>query len=103
MIEVNHDESPDRYLDMPEGLDGYWWETDENVCVPVVISKHEGNGTFSRWLEILEAKNKTIFFPTIISARLDMILRKRGYQDGFVIDGEFGPIDGLVFLPSNKD
>ncbi len=90
------DDSPDKYLDMPEGLEGYWWETETQVCVPVVIAKHEGDGTFSKWLIELETKGKLIFFPTIVSARLDAILRKRGYQDAYVVDKEMGFIDGLA-------
>ena len=75
------DEHPDKYLDMPEGLQGYWWETEHLVCVPFVASKQEGSGIFSKWLDELETKGKWIFFPTIISARLDAILRKRGYVE----------------------
>jgi hypothetical protein len=75
------DEQPDKYLDMPEGLDGYWWETENQICIPVVENKHEGDGTFSKWLTSLESRGKIIFFPTIISARLEAILRKRGYVD----------------------
>jgi len=75
------DELPDRFLDMPEGLDGYWWETEHLVCIPFVASGKEGSGIFSNWLNELEAKGKVVFFPTIISARLDAILRARGYVD----------------------
>ena len=92
------DAHPDKYLDMPQGLEGYWWETDNQICVPFVENRNEGDGTFSKWLTELESKGKLIFFPTIISARLDAILRKRGYQDAFVIDKEMGFVDGLAKL-----
>ena len=90
------DAHPDKYLNMPDGLEGYWWETESQICVPFVASKNEGDGTFSKWLSELEAKNKLIFFPTIISARFDAILRKRGYQDAFTIDKTMGFVDGLA-------
>jgi len=79
-------ESPSKYEQMPDGLDGYWWETKHVICIPAVSSKHEGDGTFTTWLTGLEAKGKLIFFPTIISARLDSILTKRGY--GLAITAE---------------
>jgi hypothetical protein len=90
------DEHPTKYNDMPDGLTGYWWETEHQICVPVIFSNNEGDGTFSKWLTELEAKHKTIFFPTIISARLDFILRKHGYDNAYVVDGEMGVIDGLA-------
>ena len=100
MIKVA-DAHPDKYLDMPKGLSGYWWETDNQICIPLVENQNEGDGTFSKWLTELEAKGKLIFFPTIVSARLDAILRTRGYQDAFVIDKEMGFVDGLA-LPANR-
>lgn len=80
-ILVIPDEFPDKYLDMPDGLDGYWWETENLICVPFVAAQNEGNGSFSRFLKEIEAKGKWIFFPTIISARLNYILRARGCKD----------------------
>ena len=96
------DAHPSKYLDMPEGLRGYWWETDNQICVPLIENQHEGDGAFSKWLNKLEAKNKLVFFPTVVSGRLDMILRKRGYQDAFVIDKEMGLVDGLAHQPSQN-
>lgn len=75
------DEHPDKYEEMPEGLEGYWWETEHLICVPWVASRNEGAGTFSRFLKDIEAKGKVVFFPTIINARLDAILRARGYVE----------------------
>lgn len=95
MIQVP-DAHPDKYLDMPEGLSGYWWETDDQICVPFVANNRKGDGTFSKWLTDLETKGKLIFFPTIISARLDAILRNRGYKDAYTIDKEMGYVDGLA-------
>lgn len=91
------DENPTKFNDMPAGLGGYWWETVNKICIPFVENEHEGDGTFSRWLKELEAKHKIIFFPTIISARLDAILRARGYQDAGVNDDQLGCwVDGLA-------
>lgn len=93
------DAHPDKYLDMPEGLNGYWWETEKQICVPFVLNTNEGDGTFSKWLTEIETKGKLIFFPTIISARLNAILRKRDYKDAFIVDKEMGFIDGLALNP----
>ena len=67
------------YKQPPVGLSGYWWETEHQICVPVIASAHPGDGTFGKWLRELEAKGKIVIFPTVISARLDRILRARGY------------------------
>lgn len=90
------DAYPEKYLDMPSGLSGYWWETEHQICVPVVFARSEGDGSFSSFLRDIESRGKLIFFPTIISARLDAILRSRGYRDAFVIDKEMGLVDGLA-------
>ena len=75
------EEHPNKYSDMPEGLNGYWWETEHLICIPFVASQNEGSGVFSKWLNELEAKGKAVFFPTIINARLDQLLRSRGFVD----------------------
>lgn len=95
MIELPN-ETPIEYLNMPAGLQGYWWETDNMICVPVVIADRKGDGAFSQFLKDIEAKGKSIFFPTVISGYLDKLLRARGYQDGFVVDEQMGVVDGLV-------
>lgn len=82
MLKQVPDESPTgKYLDLPKGLEGYWWETEHLVCVAFIASEYGGGGIFSKWLKELGAKNKVVFFPTIVSARLDAILRARGYVD----------------------
>jgi len=93
------DELPDKFNKMPIGLFGYWWETEHQICIPVVENAVEGDGTFSKWLTSLESKGKMIFFPTVISARLDAILRKRGYKEAYVMDKDMGGIDGLAKEP----
>ncbi len=92
-------EDPDKFLAMPEGLVGYWWETDNEICVPLVIAEHEGSRIFTGWLTEIETRGKLIFFPTIISARLAAILRKRGYVAAVAKDKEFGYVDGLAKVP----
>lgn len=95
MIKIPN-EHPDKYLDMPKGLEGYWWETEHLICVPFVASQNEGDGSFTKWLKELETKEKIIFFPTIINARLNAILRNRGYRDAGIMDEQMGFVDGLA-------
>lgn len=104
------EEHPGKFLNMPDGLDGYWWETEHVICIPVVISDNEGSGIFSKWLSILETKGKTIFFPTVISARLDAILRERGYIDALSVLSKpeqeiYGQkyVDGLALFSKEHD
>ena len=78
---IPNNETPTCYKDMPDGLSGYWWETEHYICVPVVIAEKEGDGAFSKWLRHLEAKGKIVHFPTVISSKLESILRTRGYVD----------------------
>jgi len=95
MIQVPS-EHPSKYNKMTKGLSGYWWETDNLICIPLVQSKNEGDGKFTEWLQVLELKGKMIFFPTIVSGRLDYILKKRGYQDAVVMDRDVGVVTGLA-------
>ena len=98
MIQVPNEE-PDEFLKMPSGLEGYWWETKRVICVPIVINCNPGDGSFSEFLTQLIEKEKLVFFPTIISARLEAILRKRGFQEAFVVDDLMGFVDGLALAP----
>lgn len=91
------DETPDKYLVMPEGLEGYWWETKGLICIPFVEA-HK-NGAFSSFLKDICSRGKVVFFPTIISARLDVILRAKGFEDAGVLDTFFGFVDGLALFP----
>ena len=88
------------YLDAPAPLEGYWWETDY-VCVPWVVSNGHPR-EFLRWLHELESKGKPVMFPTVISERLAMLLRLRGYVDAMFWAGEpfneYG--DALVLFPA---
>ncbi len=93
------DESPTVFLDAPEGLSGYWWETQHLICIPFIASMNPGDGTFASWIEQLQTKGKMIFFPTIISARLDRILRDHEFNNAFVINKDNEFIDGLAYLP----
>lgn len=102
-------EEPKKYFDTPEGLWGYWWETEHLICIPVVESENEGSGTFSKWLKELEKKGKVVFFPTIVSARLESILRARGYVDALSELSELEKkiyqqtyCDGLALFPKEE-
>ena len=79
---------------MPARLEGYWWETDNLICIPFVEAREKG--AFSQFLKMIEAKGKVIFFPTIVSAKLDVILRAKGYVDAGTPDKYFGFVDGLA-------
>jgi hypothetical protein len=91
--------TPTEYQKPPETLSGYWWEESSVICIPFIESKQEGKGNLSRWLGTLESRGKIVFFPTVISARLDSILRKRGYEDAFIPYTELGYVDGLAKFP----
>jgi len=88
------DEHPDKYLKMPDGLNGYWWETDNLICVAFVEAYK--SGAFSKFLKDIEARGKAVFFPIVVSARLEAILRTRGYVDAFTPDKYFGVVGGLA-------
>jgi len=90
------DEHPDHFDNMPDGLEGYWWETEHLICVPLVIAKNEGDGSFSKFLRQIEAKDKLVFFCTIVSGKLDAILRAKGYGNAGTNDKYFGWFDGLA-------
>jgi hypothetical protein len=92
------DESPKEYKSMPKELSGYWWETEHLITIPFIESRNEGDGTFTKWLTGLETKGKVIFFPTVISARLDYILRKHNYTDAWTVAHDMNNeiVDGLA-------
>ncbi|KKM81334.1 hypothetical protein LCGC14_1330810 [marine sediment metagenome] len=101
--EIDHSVSPEKYIDMPDGLDGYWWETETQICVADIHSRNPR--AFIGFLNVIEGKGKPVFFPTLVNARLDKLLRLRGYQDAFVKGEIFGDpeiFDGLAKLPNNK-
>lgn len=90
---------PAGYQEPPKPLSGYWWET-ELVCVPVIFSSSPS--AFVRWLRHLEAKGKPVFFPTVINARLDALLRKRGYVEALTWSEDFGEwCSGLLKAPAS--
>ena len=94
--------SPESYNDFTGDLEGYWWET-QIICVPFVASKSPR--AFLRFLNDIESRGKPIFFPTVISARLDKLLRMRGYVDGVIPwDEQFkAPVFGLLRMPEASD
>lgn len=84
------------FRSLPRPLGGYWWESEQVICVPVVWNTQPGDGSFGRFLQFIENKGKIVFFPTVISARLTSILRSRGYDDAFAMDEHMGFVDGLA-------
>ena len=88
-IRLDHNDHPSGgYNEMPEGLAGYWWETDRQICIPDIRSFNPHR--LLRFLGDCEAKGKAVVFPTVINARLDRLLRLRGYVDSVVFVGYMG-------------
>ena len=85
---------------VPEPMEGYWWETDF-VVIPWINSNGHAH-EFLRWLHGLEAKAKPVLFPTVINTRLARLLEKRGYHECLFWVGEpFNAYaDGLVRFPA---
>lgn len=90
-------ESPSTYNDMPEHLSGYWWESSDLVCIPLVAS--QSPQVFLRFLRRCEGIHKPVFFPTVISGRLDTLLRRRGYVNAVTVSDEQGVVEGLLLIP----
>lgn len=88
-------EVPAKYKNLPYGLRGYWWETNNVICIPLVWAGSK-EGTFSSFLKMIDKRHKLLFFPSIVSARLGAILRAKGYQDAMVYDDEMGAVSGLA-------
>ena len=79
-------------------LGGYWWETERQVCVPLITSASPKK--FMEFLAAQEAKGKAVVFPTVISLRLDRLLRHRGYVDSVVYADYAGEdVDCLTLRP----
>lgn len=87
MIRLDHNDIPptdEPFKEMPSQLDGYWWETDHQICIPVIMS--HSPRSFLLFLSEQEGKGKAVVFPTVISGRLEKLLRLRGYVDSVVYD-----------------
>lgn len=81
MLRLDHtDRPPSPFIPnwFSGGLDGYWWETERQVCISWIAS--ENPHAFLRFLREQEAKGKAVVFPTVINARLERLLQHRGYQ-----------------------
>ena len=80
MLRLDHTDKPTGPFEgMTPPLEGYWWETSRQVCIPWVMSRTPR--AFLTFLRAQEAKGKAVVFPTVINARLDKLLRLRGYQE----------------------
>lgn len=60
------------------GVRGYTVECDGELWIPVVFAEREGAGDVGRYLDTLP-KDKTVIFPTVLSARLEGMLKRRGF------------------------
>lgn len=62
-----------------EGVWGHELDEGESgIYYPVIAAERPGTGDVGRWLDALPT-NRTIKFPTVISAKLAMMLERRGY------------------------
>jgi len=90
------------FQDCPSPLDGYWWENDEMVCLPLVASKGHPRALLA-FLSSLEDKGKKVFVPSVINARLAKLLELRGYtySQTAVFDEQMQDwVDGYTKVPS---
>ncbi len=61
------------------GVRGYTMTSEDgSVYVPVVVAMNPGHGDVGRYIDSLP-KDKTVKFPTVISARLEGMLKRRGF------------------------
>lgn len=99
MIRLDPTDHPTgKYQEMSDGLEGYWWETEKQVCIPWVFS-HDPRA-FLHFLKAQEAKGKAVVFPTIINARLAKLLLLRGYVPALIyVDYMHQDTDCLVLNP----
>lgn len=75
------------------GVHGYAMEDAEGrLYIPVIEAVTEGNGDVGRFLDALP-KDRTVRFPTVMSARLAGMLERRGFTLISEDDHELGRID----------
>jgi hypothetical protein len=72
-------------VDMPDG----------SLNIPLIQAEHEGSGEVGRWIDALPV-NRRIVFPTVISARLQGMLERRGYHPEQEWVEEFGEWANLM-------
>lgn len=62
------------------GVQGIWFDQPEGIYVASVIAIREGSGDVGRMIDSMPA-DRRIVFTTVISARLEGMLERRGYKE----------------------
>tara|TARA_Y100000310_G_scaffold339388_1_gene431893 strand:+ start:406 stop:711 length:306 start_codon:yes stop_codon:yes gene_type:complete len=79
------DQPEPEFEPLPDGLEGYWWETDY-IVIPWIAARKPR--VFLSWLRAIEKRGKPVFFPTVINERLATLLKHRGYVSAVTYAGE---------------
>lgn len=78
---------------------GFAFDTPHGIYIPLVIAEKPGNGDVGKFLDRLP-RHRRVIFPSVINAKLQGMLRRRGFVDG-IEDGEFGEVLVMVRPPAN--
>jgi len=71
---------------------GYLWKNGNVITISFIESLKPGQGNFRRLLDAIEADGYSIQVPTP-SGRMREILRKRGFIEKMIMDGELGAVE----------
>ena len=75
------------------GIFGYAVKTKGGTYIPFIAAEHQGDGTVGKWLNELPS-DRRIVFPTVLSARLAGMLKRRGFREEI----EAGPDEPIKVL-----
>ncbi len=90
MIKMSRPGEPlDPNAELALGVLGYAIEEDGIIWIPAISAANEGDGRVGRFLDALP-RDRTIRFPTVISARLAGMLTRRGFVAGSEFVEEIG-------------
>jgi hypothetical protein len=70
--------------DFPEPMGGYYWREGDALYIPVVITKWtalDGRGAVAAVIARAMETMRVVKFPTVVSARLDAMLARRGFVE----------------------
>jgi hypothetical protein len=80
---------PGQEPEIAPGVHGYLIEEDNVLWIPVIWAQTPGQGDVGRFLDGLP-RDKTVRFPTVLSAQLAIMLGRRGFLPTQVWAPEFG-------------
>jgi hypothetical protein len=75
--------------ELAPGVQGYLIETDQGIYIPVISATQPGSGQVATFLESLPTDRRVVF-PSVISARLESMLLRRGFSFGSELDPNSG-------------